>query len=85
MSAAALEAFLARLYVDGALRARFVRDPHAEARRFGLADDDVRAVAAIDFGDLARAAASFGHKRAHKPPAAPWWRRLVRRFWGRVT
>ena len=71
MSAARLEALLARLYVDAALRARFVRDPHAEARRFGLSDEDARAVAAIDRADLERAADSFAHKRSHQPAPVP--------------
>jgi hypothetical protein len=80
MSAAALEAFLARLYVDEALRARFARDPGGEARRFGLADEEARALAAVDLDDLARAAASFAHKRAHARPPLRWWRRLARRL-----
>jgi hypothetical protein len=74
MSAAAqFEAFVARLYVDAGLRARFARDPAGEARQFGLGEDDVHALTRVDLADLERAAASFAHKRARAPRRRSWW------------
>ena len=67
MSAAALEAFLARLYVDERARARFLAAPVEEARRAGLDDEQCRALAAIDRQGLALAAQSFAHKRRGRP------------------
>jgi hypothetical protein len=69
MSATAFEAFLARLYVDAELRARFLADPHGEAARAGLDADEGRALAAIDRVGLELAAASFARKRADRRPA----------------
>lgn len=63
MSDAAVQAFLARLYVDDALRARFLADPSAEARRAGLDDAETAALAAIDREGLALAARSYAAKR----------------------
>jgi hypothetical protein len=63
VSAAALEAFLARIYVDDEARARFLAAPAEEARRAGLPDADCRALAAIDREGLALAARSFARKR----------------------
>jgi hypothetical protein len=60
----AIEAFLARLYVDADLRARFVADPRAEAMRFGLDEKTAAALARIDRDGLALAADSFARKRA---------------------
>jgi hypothetical protein len=68
VSAASLEAFLARLYTDGALRTRFLADPRAEAVRAGLAEADAEALVAIDREGLALAADSVAHKR-RTPPA----------------
>jgi hypothetical protein len=77
VSAAALESYLARLYVDDHTRARFFADPLGEARRAGLDDAEAAALAAVDRADLAAAAASFTHKRAAaRRPRRPWWRRL---------
>ena len=59
-----LEAYLARLYTDAAARDAFLADPRGEARRAGLAEDDVAALEAIDRTGLELAAASFAHKRA---------------------
>jgi hypothetical protein len=80
VNGALLEEFLARLYVDAGLRARFVRDPAGEARRFGLDDRQAQALASVDPEDLERAAASFAHKRAHARSRRPWWRRLASRL-----
>ena len=64
MNSARLEAFLAWLYTDRSLRDKFLREPETEARRAGLADDEVAALAAIDRTGLQMAAHSFEHKRA---------------------
>lgn len=64
MNAAALEAFLARLYTDDALRRAFLRSPERVARDSGLDEAGVRAVAAIDREGLAMAASSYEKKRA---------------------
>jgi len=63
MSAAALEAFLARLYTDAALRARFLTAPGAVARDAGLDPAQVQAMEAIDRVGLALAAESYARKR----------------------
>jgi len=64
MSAAAFEAFLARLYVDAAARARFLADPRGETERAGLTPAECRALEAIDRVGLELAAASYHRKRA---------------------
>ena len=57
------EAFLARLYVDAKLRARFLADPAGEARRAGFDDATAKRLAAIDRTGLELAAESFAAKR----------------------
>jgi hypothetical protein len=59
----AFEIFLARLYVDASVRARFLADPLAEATRAGLTAPEVQALQHIDRVGLALAARSFAHKR----------------------
>ena len=66
MSAAAFEAFLARLYVDGGARARFLADPSGETKRAGLTAAECRALEAIDRVGLELAAASYDRKRARR-------------------
>jgi len=66
MSAAAFEAFLARLYVDADARARFLADPGGETERAGLTPAECSALAAIDRVGLELAAASYDRKRAHR-------------------
>jgi len=61
-----IEAFLARLYADAALRARFLADPAAEARRAGFDAATADKLAAIDRVGLEMAAASFERKRKGK-------------------
>ena len=58
-----LEAFLARLYTDAELRARFLADPAGEARRAGLDAESAERLAQIDRAGLELAAASFAAKR----------------------
>jgi hypothetical protein len=77
----ALEAFLARIYVDGEARARFLADPGLEARRAGLPPDACSALLAIDRVGLEMAAASFERKRgtqARRPRGLLGFRRLRR-------
>lgn len=57
------EAFLARLYTDAELRARFLADPVGEARRVGLDEASAQRLASIDREGLELAAASFAAKR----------------------
>ncbi len=68
------EAFLAQLYSEPALLARFLVDPHAQAARAGLSSADVAALAKLDRVGLELAIASFERKRAQRPakPARVW-------------
>jgi len=66
MSARAFETFLTRIYVDAGARARFEADPHAEARRAGLSDEECTALENTDWVGLEMAARSFAHKRRSK-------------------
>jgi hypothetical protein len=59
-----IEAFLARLYVDAAFRARFLADPVGEARSAGLDAETAERLARIDRVGLEMAAESFARKRA---------------------
>lgn len=68
MNPIALEAFLARLYTDPALRAAFLADPVAVARAAGLDVDTSRSLANIDRAGLELAAESFARKRAARRP-----------------
>jgi hypothetical protein len=79
---AGVEVFLARLYVDAAARRDFLADPRGSARRAGLAEADVEALARLDPDDLELAARSFEAKRSRPRPARPWWR--VRLVWLRA-
>lgn len=65
MTTPPLESFLARLYTDADMLARFLTDPAAEARQAGLSPADRAAVLQIDPIQLRLAARSFAHKR-HK-------------------
>ena len=64
MNAAAMEAFLARLYTDDALRGAFLATPAAVARRAGLDEETVHALVLIDRDGLRLAADSYASKRA---------------------
>ena len=61
-----LERFLAAIYVDAKLRARFLESPCEEARRAGLDEAQCNAMAAIDRVGLEMAAHSFERKRQKK-------------------
>lgn len=79
--AQALEAFLARLYTDAALRHRFLADPRAEALRAGLPGATAQALAAIDRDGLVLTAESLAQRRALAGPPRPGrWTRLRRLF-----
>lgn len=58
------EAFLARLYVDAAFRARFLADPVGVARGVGLDSATAERLAQIDRGGLELAADSYAKKRS---------------------
>ena len=58
-----LEAFLARLYKDEALRRAFLDAPRRTAIEAGLAPADVEALERIDRDGLVLAAESFRRKR----------------------
>jgi len=66
MSSAALETFLARLYVEPVLREKFLRDPRAACADAQLTTEEATALAAIDHDGLALAASSFARKRASR-------------------
>ena len=70
MSAPALEAFLARIYVDAAARARFLADPAGEAGRAGLSARECEALRSIDRVGLDLAAESYARKRGASPSRA---------------
>jgi hypothetical protein len=70
VSSPAFENFLARLYVDPGLRARFLADPESEARRAGLSCGDVAALRRIDRVGLEMASRSYELKRARSPREA---------------
>ena len=81
MNAAALEAFLARLYTDAATRARFAADPAGEGGRAGLSAEECAALKDCDLTGLQMAAESFSRKRAqHHRQRPSLLRRLLNRL-----
>lgn len=78
----AVETFMARLYVDPDLRARFLAAPRATARAAGLAEAACDALARIDRDGLAIAGRSFAAKRGGRSPRQAWIARMVRRLLG---
>ena len=64
-----LESFLARLYTDAEMRARFLADAATEAQQAGLSPADRAAVLKIDPLQLRLAARSFAHKRRKRANA----------------
>jgi hypothetical protein len=63
MSAARLEAFLAKIYVDEDLRQRFLADPRGEAAKAGLNEREIGALEKIDRAGLILTAQSLQKKR----------------------
>jgi hypothetical protein len=66
MSAANVEAFLARIYVDEKSRLKFLKDPDEEAKRAGLSNEECEAVKQIDRVGLAMMATSLERKKQKK-------------------
>ena len=64
MSAANLEAFLARLYTDARFRDAFLSDPDHATRAQELDAFEIEALKNIDRDGLRFAARSYAHKRA---------------------
>lgn len=60
---ASVQHFLARLYTDADLRARFLARPYEEARAAGFDDERARELQKIDAEELALAAESFARKK----------------------
>lgn len=58
------EALLARLFTDPVLRERFVREPAAVSREWGLDEPSVAQFVRADFVGLELAARSYAHKRS---------------------
>ena len=63
MSAARLEAFLAKIYVDDESRERFLADPRGEAAKAGLGEREIEALEEIDRAGLLLTARSLQRKR----------------------
>jgi len=63
MSAARLEAFLAKIYVDEDSHDRFLADPRGEAARAGLNEREIGALEKIDRAGLILTAQSLQKKR----------------------
>jgi hypothetical protein len=63
MSAARLEAFLAKIYVDEDSRERFLADPRGEAAKAGLNEHEIEALEKIDRAGLILTAQSLQKKR----------------------
>jgi hypothetical protein len=81
MSSPAIEAFLARLYTDGALLTAFLEAPDETARAAGLDAAAIAALCAIDRDGLAMAARSFRAKRAglkRRPLLTRTWSLMAR-------
>jgi hypothetical protein len=72
----ALEAFLARIYVDATAREEFLADATGAARRAGLRDEEIESLEKVDRVGLELAARSFGRKRVMKLERRPrkWFR-----------
>lgn len=66
MSAARLEAFLAKIYVDESARERFLADPRGEATKAGLHNEEVEALEKIDRVGLILTVRSLQKKRQHR-------------------
>lgn len=65
-AAQTLEQFLATLYVDPVVRARFLASPEVESSRAGLSEEQCLKLKDIDLIGLEMASRSFARKRAVK-------------------
>ena len=79
-----LEGFLARLYTDPEMRARFLADPLSEAEQAGLSPAHRAAVLKIDPIELRLAARSFAHKRRKRAGILPAPTTVVQRWIGKL-
>jgi hypothetical protein len=66
VSAARLEAFLAKIYVDESARERFLADPRGEAAKAGLSEREIKALEKIDRAGLILTARSLQKKRQRR-------------------
>ena len=84
MSAREFEAFLARIYVDPNVRARFQANPRSEAEKDGLSHDEYISLEKTDWVGLEIASRSFARKRQVKRQER--WRNplknTLRKFFG---
>jgi hypothetical protein len=84
MKGMALEAFLARLFVDPAARARFAADPVAEGKRARLSAEECAALLRLDRVGLELASRSFAVKRRRAELARSRRRSLLGRLAARA-
>jgi hypothetical protein len=80
MSAADIEAFLARVYVDPAVRSRFRAHPYAEAKSAGLSEEESHSLEHTDWVGLEMAARSFARKRSSQGPRTSFFAKYFGRF-----
>ena len=78
MSARGVEAFLARLYSDAALRERFLQDDKTAMANPPLTESERAALLEMDRVGLQMAAASYASKRVHHSGKRTFF---VSRFW----
>ena len=62
-----IEAFLARVYLDPAVRAAFLADPVGEARRAGFPEAVAQSFADPDRAGIELQSASFACKKDRRP------------------
>ncbi len=80
-----VERLLAQLFVDGALRERFLLNPVRVALEFGLSPEECEAVAKMPSQDLQAASGSYERKRRGKEMHSRFarFRRWTGKFFGR--
>lgn len=75
-----IEHFLAQLYTNEALRARFIQNPESVGREFGFDGDALQQLKNLDRAGLDLAADSFARKRQTKEAPVPERRRWFPRI-----
>lgn len=77
-----LEHFLAQVYTNPEMRARFLQNPESTARAAGLDENVILQLTKIDREGIEFAGDSFERKRASQmraaAPKSHWWRRAAR-------
>jgi hypothetical protein len=74
-----VETLLARLFVDGDLRERFLKNPKEVALRYGLSEEECSQMEAVSAAGLQTASISYERKRSFKRNHAihvglrGWW------------